>query len=148
MSILGWVLMAVALAVVEIITVTFFPIFFAISALFGLAVAAAGGPEWLQWALFGVGGFALSGVLRPIAKRQFESGPTLKSRVEALPGRVAIVTTAIDGAALTGAVTIDGQVWTARPEQDLAKLGEGTEVEILEVRGATVVVRPVTGAAA
>lgn len=141
MSILGWAILAVALAVVEILTTTFFPIFFAISAMVALGISVADGPEWAQWAAFGAVGLALSGFLRPIAQRQFEKGPSLKSRVEELPGRIAIVTTLIDGASLTGAVSIDGQTWTARPESDLAKIAAGTEVEILEVRGATVVVR-------
>lgn len=135
-------MLAVALAVVEIITVTFFPIFFTISAMVALVLAVADAPDWSQWAAFGVLGFALSGVLRPIAQRQLKKGPSLKSRVESLPGRTALVTTAIDGPRSIGAVSVDGQTWTARPEQPSALIADGTEVEIVEVRGATVVVRP------
>lgn len=148
MSVLGWAILAVALAVVEIITVTFFPIFFTISALVALVLAVADAPDWSQWAAFGVLGFAFSGLLRPMAQRQLQKGPSLKSRVESLPGREAIVTATIDGQRATGSVLVDGQTWTARPEQGHEVLAEGTEVEIVEVRGATVVVRPANTPAA
>lgn len=148
MSILGWALLAVALAVVEIVTTTFFPIFFAVSALIALGLAAADAPDWSQWLAFGLAGFLFSGLLRPIAKRQFEKGPSLLSLVEQLPGRTALVTTTIDAAHQTGVVSVDGQTWTAVPAPGLATIAAGAEVEITEVRGATVVVRTITEPAA
>lgn len=143
MTILFWVLLAIGLAVIEIVSVTFFPIFFTISALAAAGVQAAGGEPWVQWAVFGLGGLACSAALRPLAKRQLDKGPTLQSGIESMAGRTATVTTLIDGRAGTGAVTIDGQIWSAKPGGDgMGQIAAGADVQIIEVRGATLVVTP------
>lgn len=143
MSVLFWVVLAIGLAVIEILSVTFFPIFFAASALLALGVYLAGGEDWLQWAVFGVGGLVFSAALRPIAKKQLEKGPSLKSNVEAMEGRKGVVQEPVDGRANTGTVLVNGQVWSARPAGDVfATIPEGTDVEIHEVKGATLIVSP------
>lgn len=145
MSVLFWVVLAIGLAVIEILSVTFFPIFFSFSALLALGVYLADGPDWLQWAVFGVGGLIFSAALRPIAKRQLESGPTLKSSIESMEGKRGVVQDPIDGRAGTGTVLIGGQVWSAKPAGDaFAVIPEGTDVEIHEVKGATLIVAPLS----
>lgn len=147
MTVLFWVVLAVGLAVIEILSVTFFPIFFAASALLALGVHVAGGDDWMQWAVFGVGGLVFSAGLRPIAKRQLEKGPTLKSNVESMEGRKGVVQDPIDGRAGTGTVLVQGQVWSAKPAGDsFATIPEGTDVEIHEVKGATLIVAPLSAA--
>ena len=144
MSILFWALLAIGLAVIEIVSLTFFPIFFAISAVLAGIAEVAGASPLLQWGIFGVGGLILSAGLRPIARRQMDKGPTLSSNVESLRGRIGTVSTAIDGRSGTGAVNIDGDIWSAKPAGDgLAQIPVGADVEIYEVRGATLVVTPV-----
>ncbi len=144
MSVLFWVLLAIGLAVIEIVSVTFFPIFFTVSALLALAAFLLDANAGIQWAIFGIGGLALSGLLRPVAKRQLDKGPTLRSGIEQLVGRTGVVTTAIDGHGGVGAVSIDGQVWSARTASATGSepITVGADVEILEVRGATLVVAP------
>ena len=144
MSILFWVLLAIGLAVIEMVSFTVFPIFFTVSAMLALVAFLFGASDGVQWAIFGIGGLVLSGALRPIAKRQMDKGPSLRSGIEKLAGRTGRVTTAIDGQGRVGAVSIDGQVWSARAVAgaDGAPIAVGAEVEILEVRGATLVVAP------
>ncbi len=143
MSILFWALLAIGLLVVEIVSVTFFPIFFAISAVLAAVAEAAGVDPLYQWLIFGFVGLLLSGMLRPIAKRQLDKGPNLQSSVDKLKGRTASVTTAIDGRSGTGAVTINGEVWSAKPAgNSFGEIPVGADVEIYEVRGATLVVAP------
>lgn len=144
MSILFWALLAIGLAAIEIVTVTFFPIFFAASALVAFGLELVGAPEWSQWVAFTVGGLLFSALLRPLAQRQLAKGPTLQSNVEALQGRQGVVTTAIDARAGTGAVSIDGQIWSARAAGDAlaVTVPAGADIEVLEVRGATLVVAP------
>ncbi|MFT4035366.1 MAG: NfeD family protein [Patulibacter sp.] len=143
MSVLFWVLLAIALGVIEMISITFFPVFFALSALLALGVYLVGGEDWLQWLVFGFGGLLLSGAVRPIAKRQMDKGPTLKNPVDELAGRRGVVEVAINGRAGTGTVRLGGQVWTAVPEDELGTIDAGTDIEVKAVRGATVVVAPV-----
>ena len=110
--------------------------------LLALAVYLVDGADWLQWLVFGVGGLALSAGLRPIAKRQLEKTPALKNPVEEMAGRRGVIETPVDGRAGTGTVRLGGQVWTAVPAEEFAQIAEGTDVEVKEVRGATVVVSP------
>lgn len=144
MSVLFWILLAIGLAVIEMVSVTFFPIFFAVSALFAAGLVLADVDPLYQWAVFGIGGLVLSGLLRPIAKRQLEKGPTLHNNIDLLGGRSGTVSTPIDGRAGTGAVTVDGEVWSAKPHgNELAQIPAGTDVQIREVRGATLIVAPI-----
>jgi membrane protein implicated in regulation of membrane protease activity len=146
MSVLFWVILAFSLGVIEIISITFFPIFFLISALIALVIQVAGGADWIQWAAFGIGGLVLSAILRPVAKRQMDKGPTLRSGIEELVGRRGVVTAPIEASgAAVGTVTIDGQAWSAKSEgSSHGSIGTGADVEILEVRGATLVVAPIS----
>jgi membrane protein implicated in regulation of membrane protease activity len=142
MSILFWVLLAVGLAVIEMLSITFFPIFFSVSAVLALIVYLLDGADWLQWLVFGVGGLLFSAALRPIARRQLQTGPVLKNPVEEMAGRRGVVETPVDGRAGTGTVRLSGQVWTAVPAEEFAQIDAGSDVEIKEVRGATLVVSP------
>jgi membrane protein implicated in regulation of membrane protease activity len=145
MSVLFWVVMAVALGVVEIVSVTLFPIFFSISALVALVFYLADLPDWSQWLVFVVGGLLLSVTLRPIAKRQLDRGPTLKQGFDTLVGRHGVLTVAVDSRSNSGTILIDGQSWSARSVSDTAAIiPAGTDVEIREVRGATLIVAPPT----
>ena len=144
MSVLFWALLAIGLLVIEVVSVTFFPIFFAASAALAAVAQAAGVDPLIQWVIFGVGGLAFSGLLRPLAKRQLDKGQSLKSGVESLKGKTASVTIAIDGRAGTGAVSVGGEVWSAKPAgSSLGHIPVGADVEIYEVRGATLIVAPV-----
>jgi membrane protein implicated in regulation of membrane protease activity len=148
MSFEFWILAAVVLAVLEIASVVFFPIFFAISALGAMVCSIAGAPDGVQWAVFIVGGLALSAFLRPIAKRQLIDGPSRKSNVESLVGQRFVVETAVDGRASTGTVSVRGQSWSARPVADeLSQIPVGAEVLVVEVHGATLLVSPVPASA-
>lgn len=143
MSVLFWILLAIGLAVIEMVSVTFFPIFFAVSAVIAAGLELADVDPLYQWAVFGIGGLVLSGLLRPIAKKQLEKGPSLQSNIDQLNGRSGTVTTPIDGRAGTGAVTIDGEIWSAKPYgNDFAQIAAGVDVQIQEVRGATLIVSP------
>lgn len=145
MSALFWVILAFGLGVIELLSITFFPIFFAVSALVALLLQVLDASNSAQWATFGIGGLALSALLRPIAKRQLEKGPTLRQGNEGLPGRRGVVTSEIGGSEAVGVVTIDGQSWSAKPGAGASgTISVGADVEILEVRGATLVVAPVS----
>lgn len=143
MSVLFWILLAIGLAVIEMVSVTFFPIFFTISAVAAAIVELAGGSPLLQWIVFGVGGLVLSLGLRPIARRQLAKGPSLQSNIDLLTGRSGTVSTPIDGRTGAGAVTIDGEIWSAKPYGNaFAQIPAGADVQIQEVRGATLIVSP------
>jgi len=63
----------------------------------------------------------------------------------ALVGRTALVVERIANEEGVGCVSVDGRVWTARSYDGEDVIGEGAEVEIVDVRGATALVAPEAG---
>ena len=134
-----WAVVAVLLAVGEIFTPGLFflgPI--ALAALASTVVAAVGGAVWLQIVVFGVGSFAAVGLLRPIARRHLTMPRAIRTGAAALEGAKAIVLQRVDGRG--GRVKIGGEEWSARSYMPGEEFDVGTEVEVVQIQGATALV--------
>ena len=134
-----WAVVAVLLAVGEIFTPGLFflgPI--ALAALASTVVAALGGAIWLQIVVFGVGSFAAVGLLRPIARRHLTMPHAIRTGAAALEGAKAIVLQRVDGRG--GRVKIGGEEWSARSYIPDEAFDVGTEVEVVQIQGATALV--------
>ena len=84
-----WVIIAVALLIVEATTTAFVAVYFGIAALVAALVGVVGGPPALQIAAFAVAAVAGLWLTRPALKRAASSGPQLRTGVEAMRGRKA-----------------------------------------------------------
>ena len=134
-----WAIVSVLLAIGEIFTPGLFflgPI--AVAALATTVVAALGGPIWLQIVVFGAGSFAAVGLLRPIARRHLKMPHALRTGAAALEGAKAIVLQRVDGRG--GLVKIGGEEWSARSYMPDEAFDVGTEVEVVQIQGATALV--------
>ena len=134
-----WAIVAVLLAVGEIFTPGLFflgPI--ALAALASTVVAAVGGPVWLQVVVFGVGSFAAVGLLRPIARRHLTMPHAIRTGAAALEGAKATVLQRVDSRG--GRVKIGGEEWSARSYIPDEEFDVGTEVEVVQIQGATALV--------
>jgi membrane protein implicated in regulation of membrane protease activity len=134
-----WAIVAVLLAVGEIFTPGLFflgPI--ALAALASTVVAAAGGAVWLQIVVFGVGSFAAVGLLRPIARRHLTMPHAIRTGAAALEGAKAIVLQPVNSRG--GRVKIGGEEWSARSYMPGEEFEVGTEVEVVQIQGATALV--------
>jgi membrane protein implicated in regulation of membrane protease activity len=134
-----WAIVAVLLAVGELFTPGLFflgPI--ALAALASTIVAAVGGAVWLQIVVFGVGSFAAVGLLRPIARRHLTMPHAIRTGAAALEGAKAIVLQRVDGRG--GRVKIGGEEWSARSYMPDEAFDVGTEVEVVQIQGATALV--------
>ena len=134
-----WAIVAVLLAVGELFTPGLFflgPI--ALAALASTVVAALGGAIWLQIVVFGVGSFAAVGLLRPIARRHLTMPHAIRTGAAALEGAKAIVLQRVDGRG--GRVKIGGEEWSARSYVPDEAFDVGTEVEVVQIQGATALV--------
>jgi len=134
-----WAVVAVLLAVGEIFTPGLFflgPI--ALAALASTVVAAVGGAVWLQIVVFGVASFAAVGLLRPIARRHLTMPRAIRTGAAALEGAKAIVLQRVDGRG--GRVKIGGEEWSARSYMPGEEFDIGTEVEVVQIQGATALV--------
>jgi membrane protein implicated in regulation of membrane protease activity len=134
-----WAIVSVLLAVGEIFTPGLFflgPI--ALASLAATVTAAVGGPFWLQIVVFGVGSFAAVGLLRPIARRHLTMPHAIRTGAAALEGAKAIVLQRVDGRG--GRVKIGGEEWSARSYIPDEAFDVGTEVEVVQIQGATALV--------
>jgi membrane protein implicated in regulation of membrane protease activity len=134
-----WIVVAVLLAVGEVLTPGLF--FLGPVALAAVAAAIASGlGAGAAWSVlvFLVGSVASLGVLRPIARRHVRLPALSRTGVDALVGRKAIVTRRVDAAG--GRVRIGGEEWSARPYLEGQVLEEGAKVDVIEIEGATALV--------
>jgi membrane protein implicated in regulation of membrane protease activity len=134
-----WVLLAVALAIGELLTPGLFflgPVALAAGA---AACAAALGAGVIGSLLVFIGGsFAAVGLLRPLARRHVRLPALSRTGTDALVGRKALVTRQVD--VHGGRVRIAGAEWSARAYIDDQVLVEGQTVDIIQIEGATALV--------
>lgn len=126
-----WLIAAAILVIVEICTVSFGTICFAIGAgLAGLSAYLGLGCTW-QLVVFGLVSFLTFAFLRPFAIKFLErKSSDIKTNVDALVGREAVVTETIDSVRHTGRVKVDGDDWKAVCRGD-AVIEEGKTVTII-----------------
>jgi len=136
-----WIALAVALAVVELFTLTFVLIMLAGGALAAALAAALGAGVPVQAGVFIAVSAASLLAVRPIIQRHrrpaIETGES-PFGVEALPGSTGLVIEPID--LDNGLIKIDGELWTARPYDATQVIAAGERVRVIEVKGATALV--------
>jgi membrane protein implicated in regulation of membrane protease activity len=135
----AWVIAALLLAVGEIFTPGLFflgPV--ALAAVVGALVAVAGGAVWLQVIAFAAASLASLGFLRPLARAHLRMPPALRTGTAALQGAKATVLQRVDQSG--GRVRIGGEEWSARAYMPDQVIEPGTQVEVVEIQGATALV--------
>jgi membrane protein implicated in regulation of membrane protease activity len=133
-----WVLAALALLAVEVLTPGgFFVLFFGLGALVvGLLVAVGfGGPAWAQWLMFSVLSVASLVLFRGRLVEYFKAGQGLSVGVEPLVGAAAVLLDDLAPGAI-GKAELRGTVWTVRSHDALA-LARGRRVRVETVEGLT-----------
>jgi membrane protein implicated in regulation of membrane protease activity len=137
---LFWILLAVILAAAEVMSPSFYLAPFALGALLGAFAELAGAGAAVTMIVFLVSSGLLFGFVRPIARRHLRTPAQLRTGTAALVGHSAIVTQRVDNDADSGAVKLDGEVWTARAYDDDEVIEAGRRVNVVEIRGATALV--------
>ena len=103
-----WLLLAAALAVAEVLTVTLVLGLLAVAAVLAAGADLIGLPVAAQVLVFAAAGAGLTLAVRPVAKRHLTTGPAVRTGVAALTGRPALVTQQIDRTG--GRVKLGGDV--------------------------------------
>ncbi len=134
-----WLIIFVACIVIEIITMGLTTIWFAGGSLVAAVSAAFSAPLWLQFLLFVAVSFVLLYFTRPIAVKYFNKD-RIKTNVESLIGKQAIVISEIDNLQGIGQVTVGGQEWSARTVKDGITLPVGCVVVIRAINGVKLMV--------
>ena len=126
-----WLIAMVVFLIVEAIVPGLVSIWFALGALAALLAAMLRAPLWLQILWFFVITVLSLVLTRPLAKK-YVNGRVQPTNSDRNIGRDCVVRERIDNVRGTGAVAVDGKVWTARMLDD----AESAEVgEIVVARG-------------
>jgi membrane protein implicated in regulation of membrane protease activity len=136
-----WVIVAVGLAIAEVLTLTFVLAMIAAGATAAAIAAAVGVPVVGQVVIFGVADVVLLGGVLPMARKHRHMPASIRTGAARLVGTRAMSLTEIT-TANGGRVRIGGDTWSARPYADGLVIPAGEWVEVLQIDGATAVVHP------
>lgn len=135
-----WLVVLIVAIAIEVGTLGLTTIWFAGGALAAVAAAAFSLPVWLQGLIFLVVSLVLLVFTRPLAVKYFNKD-RVRTNVESMVGRQAIVISEIDNLQGIGQITVGGQEWSARSENDKISMAVGTVVEVVAVSGVKLIVR-------
>lgn len=136
-----WLVLLIVAIVVEVLTMGLTTIWFAGGALVAILAAMLHLPIWLQIILFAGVSLTLLFFTRPVAVKYFNRD-RIKTNVESMVGRQAVVTGEIDNIQGIGQVTLSGQEWSARSTDEKVRIPVGSVVNIVSVSGVKLIVRP------
>jgi membrane protein implicated in regulation of membrane protease activity len=136
---LWWLIGALVLGVIELMTVDFTFLMLSVGALAAAGLAWLGTPWWVTVIVFAVVSVVMLATVRPLMLRflKVKADPRPVSGAAALVGRPAEAVSAVDEHG--GRVKIGGDVWTARSEGGMT-LRPGAELVVKAIDGATAIV--------
>ena len=135
-----WLVLLILCIGIEVLTLGLTTIWFAGGALVAIFAALLYAPIFIQVILFFLVSLLLLFFTRPIAVRYFNRD-RVKTNVESMVGRQAIVTGEIDNLKATGQVTVSGQEWSARSIDDKVRIPAGAVVIVTAISGVKLIVR-------
>ena len=133
-----WLIFAVILALIEMMTMGLTTIWGAGGALAAALTALITDSLIWQGFVFAVVTLFFVLVTRPLAVRKLNNR-TVKTNVDALAGKNAVAETDVDGLE-PGEVRIEGKVWTAVPADGSAEIKKGDVVKVKGVEGVKLIV--------
>lgn len=134
-----WLLLLIVMIVTELITMGLTTIWFAGGAIIAIILAVLHVPVAIQIAAFLVVSIVLLIFTRPIAVKYFNHD-RLKTNVESMIGRQAVVISEIDNLNGIGQIQVNGQEWSARTIDDGQVIPVGEVVVIKAVSGVKLIV--------
>lgn len=140
-----WIWLTVmALALVcEACTTALVSIWFVPPAIIATVLAILEVDVWVQSVVFFVVSIVSIVVFHSIFKKKLANSKKKATNTDILIGEKAVVTEKIDNLISVGCVKINGQLWSARAEEDGMSIGEGDVVEIVAVKGVKLVCRKI-----
>lgn len=133
-----WLIVFIVCTVVEASTMALTSIWFAGGAVVACVLSVIGLNAYIQMAAFVVVSFLLLYLTRPLALK-YVNQRTVRTNVDALVGKKAVVIADIDNDESTGTAIVSGQEWTAR-SADGSKIPKDTLVVIQSISGVKLMV--------
>jgi membrane protein implicated in regulation of membrane protease activity len=138
-----WLALILVFVIIEVITVDFTGLMFAVGGIGGLVVSLFRAPFWLQVVIAAAIALLLLLAVRPPLKRALNRGADkAKTLVDALIGQAATVVNDFNGKPSLAKLA-NGETWTVQLEDAKSKtLKEGDHVVVTAINGSTATVTP------
>lgn len=134
-----WLVAMIVFIIIECFSYQLMSIWMAVGALVALICHVSGADFFTQFIVFLIVSIVLVILTRPFVKRFLDS-KNIKTNVDDVIGKSAIVTSEIYNLENKGTVKIGGMEWSARAE-DNTKIEAGKVVKVLKVEGVKVIVK-------
>jgi membrane protein implicated in regulation of membrane protease activity len=135
---LAWLIVGVVLIIAEMVTPSFFLIWFGIGAVAAAGAAYLRATSTLQWIVFLGSSAALVLCSRLFARRVTPGPPPLRTNIDEYLGETGVVIQRIDPVANTGLIRVKKEEWRADADEVIE---EGARVEVIGSGGAHLKVR-------
>lgn len=137
-----WLILTVGLIIVELCTVNVTTVWFALGALAAMAISLLPNSVfWVQLLIFVCVSIIMLLLARKFFLKYIKKAP-VPTNADALIGKVAIVTEAIDNDQNCGRVAIEGLTWSAR-SVDGENVDINEKVEVLSIQGVKLIVKKI-----
>lgn len=134
-----WLILLVAMVLIEIFTLGLTTIWFAGGAMAGFLASLLGAGIPVQVILFLAVSFVLLLLVRPLARNRF-NGKRVRTNAESLIGETGIVIEPIDNLRARGRVVVNGQEWSARTVQEGETAKKDERVRVVSISGVKLMV--------
>lgn len=136
-----WLVVMILFLILEMVTISLVSIWFVGGSLAAFLVSFVVSKPWVEVLVFLGVSLLLLFLIRPMASRfGVKQRDQIRSGAQALVGKRAVVTEAIDNLHAKGAVQVNGQFWSAKSSDDDETIGKDSVVMIREVDGVRLVV--------
>lgn len=142
MNSICWLVIFLVLLIIEIFTLGLTTIWFAIGAVAAFIATLFDAGIVVQIVLFIAVSVVTLLITRPIAVKYFSKG-TIKTNVEGIIGKTAVITKAIVDTNNNGEAKLDGEIWIAHSQNGEA-IGENETVQIVAVEGVKLIVKKIS----
>lgn len=136
-----WLILAGVFLIGEVMTAGFLIFWLSVGSLIAMIVSFFTDSIIIQTSIFVISSVILIFATKPFVKK-FAKVETVLTNAKSIIGKKGIVTVDIDSIKSTGQVKIDGEIWSAIGE-DETDIPKGAEIEVLEIKGVKVIVRPI-----
>ena len=134
-----WLIAAGIFFIIEIATVGFLVFWLGIAALLAMCVSFVVDNVFIQTLVFVISSCLLIPLTKPLVSKLNKKDSNIKTNAYSLVGKTGIVTIDINVVDATGQVKVNGEVWSAKADENIAK---DTEVEVLNIDGVKLLVKP------
>jgi membrane protein implicated in regulation of membrane protease activity len=137
MGLLVWIVVAIGMAVLEMVSTGLITVWFVVGALVSLVASVLGAPDWLQLVLFLAVSLLCLVLLRPLALKHRNNGPSAEPTVV---GQQAVVCEALGEAPSAGRVELSNHMTWAAVSADGNPIEAGSVVRVVGQESVTLVV--------